>query len=169
MPVCLTLGQLSQPGTGGRPFLHTDIVVVDENDAQAGAVGELVLRGPTTFAGYWGLPEEPREALRGGRLHSDDLARTDEDGFVTLVDRRKDMIISRGENEYPIEVEHALFAHPAVADAAVIGVPDARWSEAVTAVVVLRPDEKADEQGLIDFSRTRIAHFKAPKNMVFVE
>lgn len=162
---------LSHAGTVGRPFLHTEISVVDENDAPvpSGAIGELVLRGPTTFAGYWGLPEASREALRGGWFHSGDLARIDEDGFVTLVDRKKDMIISGGENVYPIEVEQALFEHPAVADVAVIGVPDARWGESVTAVVVLRPDENADEQGLIEFSRTRIAHFKAPKHVVFVE
>lgn len=162
---------VSHAGTVGRPFLHTDVAVVDDNDrpVPAGQVGELVLSGPTTFAGYWGLPEQSEAALRGGWFHSGDLARIDEDGFVTLVDRKKDMIISGGENVYPIEVEQALYTHPAVADVAVIGVPDPTWGEAVTAVIVLRQDTSAEETELIEFSRTRIAHFKAPKRVVFVE
>ncbi|AII10829.1 O-succinylbenzoate--CoA ligase (plasmid) [Rhodococcus opacus] len=162
---------VSHAGTVGRPFLHTDVAVVDDDDRPVlpGEVGELILRGPTTFAGYWGLPEQSEAALRGGWFHSGDLARIAEDGFVTLVDRKKDMIISGGENVYPIEVEQALYTHPAIADVAVIGVPDHKWGEAVTAVVVLRPDAVADAGELIEFTRSRIAHFKSPKRVVFTD
>lgn len=126
---------VSHAGTVGRPFLHTDVAIVDEFDrpVRDGDVGELILRGPTTFAGYWGLPDATSEALRGGWFHSGDLARSDAEGFVTIVDRKKDMVITGGENVYPAEVEHMLREHPEVADVAVIGVPDERWGEAVTA------------------------------------
>ncbi|HEY5856955.1 MAG TPA: long-chain fatty acid--CoA ligase [Aldersonia sp.] len=162
---------VSHAGTVGRPFTHTDIAIVDQYDQQvpAGDVGELVLRGPTTFAGYWGLPAATAEAKRGGWFHSGDLARVDDDGFVTIVDRKKDMIISGGENIYPAEVEHVLYEHPAVADVAVIGAPDEKWGETLVAVVVVGSESAVTEAELIEFSRARIAHFKVPKQIRFVE
>jgi fatty-acyl-CoA synthase len=154
---------VAHAGSVGRPFLHVDARLVDEagEDVGDGEVGELVLRGPTVFAGYWNRPEETAEAMRGGWFHSGDLGVRDEHGFVTLVDRKKDMIITGGENVYPVEVEQVLHRHPAVADVAVVGVGDPQWGETVLAVVVL--DGDVDPTELIAFAREHIAHFKAPR------
>jgi fatty-acyl-CoA synthase len=161
---------VSRAGSVGRPFMHVDVRIVDEedHDVSVGEVGELVLRGPNIFAGYWGKPVETAEATRGGWFHTGDLGRADEDGFITLVDRKKDMIISGGENVYPIEVEQVLYRHPAVSDVAVIGVPDEKWGETVVAIVVPAPDG-GDEAELLEYCRARIAHFKCPRRVVFVD
>jgi fatty-acyl-CoA synthase len=163
---------VSHAGSVGLPVMHLDARIVDESDddVAVGEVGELVLRGPNVFAGYWGRPVETAEAMRGGWFHSGDLGRADADGFVTLVDRKKDMIISGGENVYPIEVEQALFRHPGVADVAVIGTPDARWGETVVAVVVpASPEDPLEADAVIAFARERIAHFKCPRRVEFVD
>ncbi|TCK22263.1 acyl-CoA synthetase [Pseudonocardia endophytica] len=162
---------VSHAGSVGRPFMHVDVRLVDDedHDVPVGEVGELVLRGPNVFAGYWGRPADTAEAMRGGWFHSGDLGRSDADGFVTLVDRKKDMVISGGENIYPIEVEQVLFGHPAVLDVAVIGTPDERWGESVLAVVVLRPGTDAAPADLIDHARGRIAHYKCPRRVEFVD
>ena len=159
----------SHAGSVGRPFLHVEARIVDErdDDVPIGTVGELVLRGPNVFAGYWGLPEASAETLRGGWFHSGDLARSDADGFVTLVDRKKDMIISGGENVYPIEVEQVLHRHPDIADVAVIGVPDSQWGETVVAVVV-PTGESLDGDAVIAYCRERIAAFKCPRRVEVV-
>ncbi|MDL5155221.1 acyl-CoA synthetase [Actinomycetospora termitidis] len=159
---------LTHAGSVGRPFLHVDARLVGPDDelVEPGEVGELVLRGPTVFAGYWNRPEETAESMRGGWFHSGDLGTADDDGFVTLVDRKKDMIITGGENVYPVEVEQVLHRHPAVTDVAVIGVGDPRWGEAVVAVVVA--SEGVDPDELVAFARERIAHFKAPRRVEFV-
>lgn len=122
---------VSHAGSVGRPFMHVDVRIVDydDHDVEVGEVGELVLRGPNIFAGYWGRPAETAEATRGGWFHTGDLGRADAEGFITLVDRKKDMIISGGENVYPIEVEQVLYRHPAVSEVAVIGVPDEKWGD----------------------------------------
>jgi fatty-acyl-CoA synthase len=162
---------VSHAGSVGRPFMHVDVRLVDEedHDVAVGEVGELVLRGPNIFAGYWGLPVETAEAMRGGWFHTGDLGRADEDGFITLVDRKKDMIISGGENVYPIEVEQVLYRHPDVGDVAVIGVPDDRWGETVVAVVVPAEGAASDADELIGYTRERIAHFKCPRRVEFVD
>jgi len=162
---------VSHAGSVGRPFMHVDVRIVDaeDHDVAVGEVGELLLRGPNIFAGYWGLPVETAEAMRGGWFHTGDLGRSDEDGFITLVDRKKDMIISGGENVYPIEVEQVLYRHPDVADVAVIGVPDQRWGETVVAVVVTAQGATPDADELIRHTRERIAHFKCPRRVEFVE
>lgn len=161
---------ISHAGSVGRPFMHVDVRIVDheDHDVAVGEVGELVLRGPNIFAGYWGRPAETAETTRGGWFHTGDLGRADAEGFITLVDRKKDMIISGGENVYPIEVEQVLYRHPAVSEVAVIGVPDEKWGETVVAVVVSEGDS-IDETELIDYARARIAHFKCPRRVVFVE
>jgi fatty-acyl-CoA synthase len=161
----------SHAGSVGRPFLHVEVRIVDERDEDVapGEVGELVLRGPNVFAGYWGLPEATAEAMRGGWFHSGDLARQDAEGFVTLVDRKKDMIISGGENVYPIEVEQILHRHPGVADVAVIGAPDHRWGETIVAVIVPAPDAAIDGDQIITYCRERIAHFKCPRRVEVVD
>jgi fatty-acyl-CoA synthase len=162
---------VSHAGSVGRPFMHVDVRIVDaeDHDVAVGEVGELVLRGPNVFAGYWGLPRETAEAMRGGWFHSGDLGRADADGFITLVDRKKDMIISGGENVYPIEVEQVLYRHPDVADVAVIGAPDERWGEVVVAVVVPATGTTPDGDELIRYTREHIAHFKCPRRVEFVE
>ncbi len=154
----------SHAGSVGRPFLHTDIRIVDEQDkdVEVGEVGELVLRGPNVFAGYWGLPEVTAEAKRGGWFHSGDLARQDAEGFVTLVDRKKDMVISGGENVYPIEVELVLYRHPDVAEVAVIGVPDEKWGETVVAVIATREGAELDGESVIPIAATASRTSSAP-------
>ncbi len=162
-----TADVLTHAGSVGRPFMHVDARLVDADGAEVGVgeVGELVLRGPTVFAGYWQRPEETAAVFSQGWFHSGDLGRRDAEGFVTLVDRLKDMIITGGENVYPVEVEQVLHRHPGVEDVAVIGVGDAQWGETVVAVVVgdVEPDE------LIAFARERIAHFKAPRRVEIVD
>jgi fatty-acyl-CoA synthase len=162
---------VSHAGSVGRPFMHVDVRIVDpeEHDVAVGEVGELVLRGPNVFAGYWGRPGETAEATRGGWFHTGDLGRIDRDGFVTLVDRKKDMIISGGENVYPVEVEQVLYGHPGVADVAVIGLADERWGETVVAVVVPAGDGPPTADELIGHTRERIAHFKCPTRVEFLD
>jgi acyl-CoA synthetase (AMP-forming)/AMP-acid ligase II len=119
--------------------------------------------------GYWNLPDETAKTIRGGWLHTGDAGYFDADGYLYIYDRIKDMIVSGGENIYPAEVESALFGHPAVADVAVIGVPDARWGEAVKALVVRTPGVEVTAEELITFARARIAGYKVPKSIDFVE
>jgi len=150
----------------GREVVGVRVRVVDAkgNDVPAGGVGEVVARGPNVMQGYWKRPEETAEALRDGWMHTGDVGQIDADGFIFIVDRAKDMVISGGENIYTTEVENALYEHPAVLEAAVIGIPDERWGEAVHAVVVLRPEHDATEADLIAFCHTKIAGYKCPKS-----
>ncbi|GAA2902780.1 hypothetical protein GCM10020220_110120 [Nonomuraea rubra] len=134
-----------------------------------GVVGEIVHRSPHAMLGYWNDPDRTAEAFRGGWFHSGDLGVLDEDGYLAVVDRKKDMIKSGGENVASREVEEALYQHPAIAEAAVFGVPDPKWIEAVTAAVVLREGAGVTEQELIEFLRERLAPFKTPKRVIFLE
>jgi acyl-CoA synthetase (AMP-forming)/AMP-acid ligase II len=133
-----------------------------------GEVGELYSRTPWCFQGYWNLPEKTAEAFRGPWLSVGDMARRDADGFYTLVDRKNNMIISGGENVYPSEVENLIGGHPKVRDVAVIGRPDAKWGEAVHAVIVLREGETATEGELAEWCTTRIAGYKRPRSFSFI-
>ncbi|MBT6276178.1 MAG: AMP-binding protein [Chromatiales bacterium] len=151
----------------GQPIIGTEIRMMDAdgNEMPRGEVGELAVRGTNVMQGYWNKPEQTAAALRGGWYYSGDLGFMDEDGYVMLVDRAKDMIVSGGENVYGSEVEEALYLHPAVLEAAVFGVPDEHWGEAVHAVVVLRNEVSAEE--LIGFCREKIAGYKVPKGITF--
>ncbi|MFI2636413.1 acyl-CoA synthetase [Streptomyces collinus] len=153
----------------GRPVLFVDARVVDEDgkDVPDGIPGEIVYRSPQLCEGYWDKPEETAEAFRDGWFRSGDLAVRDAHGYYTIVDRVKDVINSGGVVVASRQVEDALYTHPAVAEAAVVGLPDERWIEAVTAVVVPRGD--VSEAELIDHVRGKLAHFKAPKRVVFVD
>ncbi|MBI1182398.1 MAG: long-chain-fatty-acid--CoA ligase [Alphaproteobacteria bacterium] len=155
----------------GVPFHGVEIIIADGegNPQPPGQVGEILIRSPAIMKGYWNLPEATAEAVKDGWYHSGDAGYMDEDGYIYVYDRVKDMIVSGGENIYPAEVESALFKHPAVADAAVIGVPSERWGEEVKAVVVREPDTHLTEQELIAFVRTQIAGYKTPKSVDFVE
>ena len=155
----------------GRAFLMTEIRVAgeDDTDLPVGEVGEILVRGPHVMTGYYKNAAATEEALKGGWLHTGDLGRFDGDGFLYLVDRKKDMIISGGENIYPKEVEDVLYAHPKIAEAAVIGVPDPVWGQSVHAAIVLRENERMTAAEVIDFCRARIAKFKQPKGVTFLD
>ena len=154
----------------GRPLGETEVCVVDEQGREVSgeSIGEIVIRGDDVFQGYWGAPELTDEVLVDGWLRTGDLARVDEDGFIYLVDRRKDMIISGGFNVYPTEVEAALYRHPDVLEACVIGVPDDKWGEAVKAVVVLKPGREATAEALAAHCRAQLADYKLPRSVGFV-
>ncbi len=156
--------------SAGRPLVGTEIRIVDEHDTPlpANTLGEICIRGPQLMRGYWNREEASREALRGGWMHTGDAGFVDDEGFLFIQDRVKDMIVSGGENVYPREVEEVLFQHPAVADAAVIGIPDERWGESVKAFVVLRPTYSLEPQALIDFCRERLANYKRPRSVDLV-
>ncbi len=155
----------------GRAVVLADIRIVDaeDRDVPPGVTGELLVRGPNVMKGYWNNPAATAEALRGGWLHSGDAASMDEDGYVYLHDRMKDMIVSGGTNIYPREVENALMEHPDLADVAVIGVPDRKWGEAVMAICVARPGRAPQAEELIAFCRERLGGYKIPRRYEFVE
>ncbi len=157
--------------SAGREMPAVQIRIVDADD-RAVAVnepGEIVVRSDLVMTGYWNQPEATAETLRGGWLHTGDVGHLDEDGYVYITDRKKDLIISGGSNIYPREVEEVLLEHRSVSEACVIGVPDAQWGEAVKAVVVLRPGAMVDEPSLIAFCQQRIASYKKPKSIDIVE
>ena len=160
-----------KPGAAGLPLMHIDVRVVRPDGAEcaAGEPGELLIRGPHVTPGYWNNPEATAAAIRDGWLHTGDLATRDEEGYYTIVGRLKEMIISGGENVYPAEVESVMYRHPAIKEAALIGVPDALWGEVGRAVVVREPGQPLDEAGLIEFLREHLAHYKVPRSVVFVD
>ena len=157
-------------GSIGRPAVNVEARIVDPagNDVPRGEVGEIVYRGPTVMRGYFGKEEESAEAFAGGWFHSGDLVREDEEGFLYVVDRLKDMLISGGENVYPAEIERVLADHPAVAEVAVLGIPHPRWVETPLAAVVAAPGAEPSEEELIEHCRERLAGYKKPSAVVFV-
>jgi acyl-CoA synthetase (AMP-forming)/AMP-acid ligase II len=161
----------SRRRSAGRAAPHAEVRVVGPDDVELprGQVGEIVCRGSHVMLGYWDRPRETAEALRGGWMHTGDGGWMDDDGFVHLADRIKDMIITGGENVYSVEVENALCQHPAVATAAVIGVPDETWGERVHAVVVPAAGRSLTLDDLAGFCRDRIASYKIPRSMELVE
>jgi fatty-acyl-CoA synthase len=156
-------------GTAGVPSFFTDVRVVgpDGHDVMPGEKGEVIVAGPNVMLGYWGRPDATAEVMDGEWFRSGDVAMVDDEGYVTIVDRMKDMIISGGENIYPAEVEDAIYSHPLVAECAVIGVPDERWGEVGRAIVVLRPGARLDERSLLDHLDGRLARYKLPRSVVF--
>ena len=151
------------------PSLGLKIVAADGMEIPRGAVGEVAIRSPVVMKGYWNKPDATAAAIPDGWMRTGDAAYMDEDRYVFIYDRVKDMIVTGGENVYPAEVENALFGHPAVGDAAVIGVPDDNWGEAVKAIVVLKPGAPQDTADIIAWARARIANFKTPKSVDFVD
>ena len=160
-----------KPGSVGKEVINIEARVVDDEDRDvpAGEVGEIIYRGPTVMKEYYRNPEGTAKSFRGGWFHSGDLVRRDEDGFFFVIDRKNDMIISGGENIYPAEVEEVLYTHPKILEAAVIGVYDEEWGEAVMAVIVSLPGEKLSAQEVIDYCRGKIASYKKPRYVEFVE
>jgi acyl-CoA synthetase (AMP-forming)/AMP-acid ligase II len=162
--------QLRKTACVGQPLHATHVRVLDDSgkDVPAGEVGELAVASPYLFAGYLNLPEATAKASRGDWFVTGDLARLDDEGYVYLVDRKNDMIISGGENVYPREVEEVLLAHPAVAECAVTGAPHPYWGEAVVAFVALRPGMAASSEDLMGACRARLSRYKVPKEIRFV-
>lgn len=164
--------QLYYKAKTGREFLGVSVRVVREDgsdiEPNGVEVGEIIVKGDIVTDGYWKLPEETAKTIKEGWLYTEDLATIDREGYVNIVDRKKDMIITGGENVYSTEVEYVLYEHPAVLEAAVIGVPDETWGEAVKAFVVLKEGERASEEEIISFVKEKIARFKAPKSVAFL-
>lgn len=165
--------RLAFKASTGREFINVALKVVDEEGREVARnnrdVGEIIVRGDTVTPGYWNLPEETAKAIRGSWLYTGDLAVMDEERYVTIVDRKKDMIITGGENVYSTEVENVLYEHPEVLEAAVIGVPDPHWGEAVKACVVVKEGRRLTEEALIAFCKERLARYKAPKSVEFLD
>ncbi|MFF2273208.1 class I adenylate-forming enzyme family protein [Agromyces sp. NPDC058136] len=163
---------LRRAGSAGKPYPHVDVAVADPVTGEhldGAAAGELLVRGPGVFAGYFRDEAATAAALHDGWLHTGDLVRRDADGYFTIVDRLKDLYITGGEGVAPAEVEAALMAHPAVADVAVVGVPDDRWGESGVAWVVAARGRATDATELISFARDSLAHFKAPREVRFLD
>ena len=156
--------------SAGKPFPGVSIKILDVDGSilPPRVMGEICIRSPANMVGYWNLPDVTARTLVDGWVHTGDAGYLDEDGYVYVLDRARDLILSGGENISPAEVESAIFGHPAVADVAVIGVPDERWGEAVKAMVVLKPGESTTAEDIIAFARQRIAGYKLPKSVDFI-
>lgn len=161
---------LAKPSSVGKPLIFTQVSIVDEagQPLPAGQHGEIVVQGPTVMQGYAGDEAATARVLRGGALHTGDWGYLDEDGDLFVLQRRNDLIVSGGENVYPSEVEAVLGQHPAIAEAAVVGVPDPEWGQVVCAAIVLKPDHTADEADVLAFSRQSLAGYKQPRRLRFV-
>jgi fatty-acyl-CoA synthase len=161
----------SKIGSVGRPLFHVDVKLVDEAGEEIGPdeIGHLLIRGPHVFGGYWNRPQATAETIVDGWLRTGDLARRDEEGDYYIVGRLKDMIKSGGENIYPAEVEDVMHSHPAVAEAALIPVPDPKWGEVGRAVIVLKPDARLTDADFVTWLREQMAHFKVPRSVVSVD
>jgi len=155
--------------SAGKPNPMTEVCVVDENDkpVKCGKVGEIVVRGKNVMMGYWKQPELTREILKGGWLHTGDVGTVDEDGYIYLIDRKADMIVTGGENVYPKETEDVLYEHPNVQECVVVSAPDDKWGERVQAVVVLKKGQIATEEELINHCKSKLAGYKCPKKIEF--
>jgi len=164
--------QLRYKAKTGREFITVSLRVVDEEGRDVAAdekhVGEIIVKGDSVTPGYWNLPEETRKAIRAGWLYTGDLAVIDAEGYVNIVDRKKDMIITGGENVYSTEVENVLYQHADILEAAVVGVPDPKWGEAVKAFVVLKEGRNATSEEIVAFCKERLAGYKSPKSVEFL-
>jgi fatty-acyl-CoA synthase len=163
--------QLKIKSKTGREFITVQLKVVREDGKEVAKneqeVGEIIVKGATVTPGYWRLPEETQQAIKDGWLYTGDLAVMDEEGYVTIVDRKKDMILTGGENVYSTEIENVLYMHPAILEAAVVGAPHETWGEIVKAIVVLKEGIEATEEEIIAFCKERLARYKAPKSVEF--
>jgi acyl-CoA synthetase (AMP-forming)/AMP-acid ligase II len=171
---CMLMGRedsVNKMGSVGKPVINVRVRVVDDdmNDVPVGEIGEIVYRGPTVMKGYYRNEEATTEAFAGGWFHSGDLVRADEDGYLYVVDRKKDMIISGGENIYPAEVEAVIGVHEAVAEVAVIGVPHPRWVETPVAIVVPKEGAQVSEEEIIELCRSQLASYKKPSAVVVAD
>jgi long-chain acyl-CoA synthetase len=162
---------IARLASSGKPALNYEIRIVDENDddVPVGDVGEIIGRSEAMTIGYWQMPEATAEKLKNGWLHTGDLGRFDEDGYIYIVERKNDMIISGGVNVYPREIEEILYTNPVVSEVSVIGLPDEHWGEVVKAVIVLKKGAITTEAEIIEFCGKHLAGFKKPKSVDFWE
>jgi fatty-acyl-CoA synthase len=158
-------------GSVGLPVFHGEVRIADKTgkEASPGEVGEIMIKGPTLMSGYWNRPELTAETIRDGWLYTGDLARMDEDGYIYIVDREKDMYISGGENVYPSEIEKVLHTHPKIFDAGIVGIPDEKWGEVGKAFIVLKPKETMGNGEVLEFLKGKVAEYKIPKVVEYVE
>jgi long-chain acyl-CoA synthetase len=165
------MGDQAKPGSIGKPLPGVDVRIIDHDgsDVEEGDPGEIIVRGPNVFRGYWRQDDASAEQILDGWFHTGDVGYQDEDGYIFLVDRVKDLIIVSGFNVYPREVEDALYRHPKVAEAAVIGIPHPYTGEAVKAIVALKPGETATEEEIVEHCRRSLARFKCPQVVEFVK
>ena len=164
-----TAKEIKRLESAGRPLGEGEIRIVDDqgHDVPVGEAGEIIVRSDRMMTGYWKMPQETAKTIKDGWLHTGDVGKMDEDGYIYLVDRKKDMIISGGENIYSREVEDVLYMHPAVLEAAVVGVPDEKWGESVKALVVLKQGATTSEQEIVDFCKEHLASYKKPRSVEF--
>ncbi len=172
--IVLSCSNMEKIGSAGIPMFHSEVKVLNEDGEEvapgSGEVGEICTRGPYVMLGYWNMPEETAEAMKDGWFHYGDLATLDEDGYIYIVDRKKDMIISGGENVYPAEVEKVLMEHPKIKDVAVIGISDEKWGEAGHALVLPEdPEDVITVEGIEAYCEGRLARYKIPKQVTMVE
>ena len=172
-PACLISPEeaLAKAGSTGPAFFHTDVRVVDDKgrDVEPGEIGEVIIRGPHVMKGYWNREEATAETIRDGWLYSGDLATIDKEGFVYIQDRKKDMIISGGENIYPAEIENVLQGHPGIVEAAVIGQPSEKWGESPAAIVVASADAPPTVDDILEYCSGKLARFKLPRVVEFTD
>lgn len=163
--------QIRRMSSAGREVIGMEAKIVDDDDMEVpiGVVGEVIARGNNVMKGYWKLPELTGETLRNGWYHTGDLGKMDEGRYIYIVDRKKDMIISGGENVYPKEIEDVLFQHPEVAEAAVVGIPDDFWGEAIKALVVIKAGSSVTEADLLEHCEQNLPSFKKPRSIEFVD
>jgi fatty-acyl-CoA synthase len=161
---------LTKMASVGKAAVNTEIRLVnnENKDVSVGEIGEILAKGPTVMAGYYKDQKATLRAIRDDWLHTGDFGRLDEDGFLYIVDRKKDMIITGGENVYPREIEEVLYRHPKILEAAVIGLPDPLWGEKIHAIVALKDDANLTEQEVLDYTRENLSSFKKPKSIRFV-
>jgi len=158
-------------GSVGLPVFHGEVRIVDKTgkDVSPGEVGEIIVKGPTLMSGYWNRPDLTAETIRDGWLYTGDLARMDEEGYIYIVDREKDMYVSGGENVYPAEIEKVLHTHPKIFDAGIVGVPDEKWGEVGKAFIVLKPRETMGNGEIFEFLKGKVAKYKIPKYAEYIE
>ena len=172
-PGCLILGEdaAARPGSTGKGYFYTDVRITapDGSECPPGVAGEVCMRAPNNMVGYWNRPEATAEAIKDGWLYSGDVGIADADGFVTIVERLKDMLITGGENVYPAEIENVLLGHASVADAAVIGIPSKKWGESAMAVIVKAPGSDVSEAELIQLTQDKLARYKSIKCAEFID
>jgi fatty-acyl-CoA synthase len=158
-------------GSVGQPVFYSEVKVVDEHgkSVKIGEIGEIIVKGPIVMSGYWNSQDLTEEVIKDGWLHTGDLAKVDEEGFVYIVDRKKDMFISGGENVYPAEIEKVLFDHPKILDAAVVGVEDKRWGEVGKAYIVVKEGQSIKAEEIYEFLKDKLAKYKIPKYIEFTE
>ena len=158
-------------GSAGKPLLHTEVKIVDEkgNEVKQGEVGEILIKGPNITPGYWNNEEATKNSFVDGWLKTGDAAQMDDEGFIYIVDRQKDMYISGGENVYPAEIENVLYQLPQIAEAAIIGIPDEKWGEVGLAFIALKPNENLSDEDIVNHCLKNLAKFKIPKTVEFIE